>query len=94
MIISNFQEFYNLIKTDAIPVKNQLENCINTLARICNCKREVKASKNTECNNIYINFIKSNGQSLKDFLKSKTKDKEVVFNHDAHYHIVTVNLTD
>lgn len=92
MTISTFQEFYNLLKDDPIPTIIELGNCINVLNKICGCKKSQKQSKNEECNNMYINFVKSSGNSIIENLKAKTNDNEVVFKHTTHYEIATLKI--
>lgn len=92
MIISTFQEFYNSLKDAPLPIMNELGGCINLLNKICSCKKTQKQSKNDECNNLYINFVKSSGDSLIEYLKAKTNDNEITFKHSTHYEIITIRL--
>lgn len=92
MTISNYYEFYNLVKDDMSSVVSQLSECIRQSNSICSCQKDRKQRKIEECNTIYIEFIKSNAEGLVEYLKTKTQDKSVIFKHSTHYPITTVNL--
>lgn len=92
MTIPNFQEFYNLFKDTSTPIIVELGGCINLLNKICACRKSQRESKNEECNNLYINFVKTNSDSLIEHLKSKTEDNEVIFKHNTHYEIITLKI--
>ena len=98
MNIGNYQSFYNLVKDDLPVIAGPMGDCIRNVASICNCKKEQKQKKSNECNTMYINFIKKNGEALKEYFATKTSDVELLFNHDAHHHILRLqlrwNLTD
>ena len=92
MIISTYQQFYKLIKDDILPVTSQLGECIDTVGKICNCKKQQKIKKSEECNNIYINFIKQHGENFKDVWRGKTTDPDITFNHNTHHTITVIKL--
>lgn len=92
MIIPNFQEFYNLFKDTPVPVVVELGGCINILNKICGCRKSQKQSKNEECNNLYINYVQNNKDSLIEYLKLKTNDNEVIFKHNTHYDILSLKI--
>jgi len=92
MNIGNYQSFYNLVKDDLPVIAGPLGDCIRNVASICNCKKEQKQKKSNECNIMYINFIKQNGEALKEYFATKTSDAELLFNHDTHHYVLRLQL--
>lgn len=92
MIISNYQQFYNLIKSDSLPIKTPLEGCITSVNKICSCRKQAKARKSEECNNLYVEYIKNYSEANVELWRSKTNDNEIVFNHNSHYLIKKIKL--
>lgn len=92
MIISTYQQFYGIVKDDLSAISKPLSDCINAVNNICACKKQAKQDKSNSCNELYVNFIKNNGEGLKEYFATKTSDKEVVFNHSTHHPIMRLTL--
>lgn len=92
MTIGSYQAFYNLIKDSQLAVAKPLGDCIHSVASICSCRQQAKNQKSDECNQLYINFINTNGEALKDYFAIKTTDSEILFNHNSHHQILKVKL--
>ncbi len=92
MTIGTYQEFYSIVKDDLPIIARQLADCIDAVKRICACKKSQRQKKSNECNDIYINFIKNNGEGLKEYFATKTLDKTIIFNHSTHHTIFTLTL--
>ena len=92
MTIGDYQSFYNLIKNDNNSIASLLGDCIGGLSRICSCNKSRKQAKAQDCNDIYVKFIKNNQATLAAYMRNKTNDAEVVFNHNSHHHILTLKL--
>jgi hypothetical protein len=92
MIIGDYQSFYNLIKNDNNPIAINLGECIDSLSKICSCNKTRKVAKSQECNTIYIQFIKNNQNTLAEYMRTKTNDAEIVFNHNSHHNILKLKL--
>lgn len=92
MIIGDYQSFYNLVKNDNNPIAINLGECISSLGRICSCNKTRKVEKSQECNTIYVQFIKNNQNTLAEYMRTKTNDAEIVFNHNSHHNILKLKL--
>ena len=92
MIIGNYQAFNAFIGKDNIQNIDSLRNCIAQLNKICSCQKQKKNQKSEECNNIYIMLVNNNIASMIDYLRTKTTDSEIVFNHNSHHEIRRIKL--
>lgn len=92
MIIGDYQSFYNLIKNDNNPIAIQLGECIDGLSRICSCNKSRKQVKSQECNTLYIQYIRNHQNTLVEYMRTKTNDVEIVFNHNSHHSILKLKL--
>ena len=92
MVISNYQQFYNLVKSDPIPVSNELSQCIAAMSKICSCKKQHKINKSNQCNQLYIDYITNYGDVNKELWITKTSDSEIIFNHTTHHLIKKITL--
>lgn len=91
-MIPDYQTFYNIVNKDMAAAVAPLGDCIQSLSKICPCKKDRKQKKIDECNELYVNIITSNGESLKEYFKTKTSDNEVIFNQKTHYTILRLSL--
>jgi len=92
MIIGDYQSFYNLIKGDPNQIAISLGECIDGLSRICSCNKSRKQAKAQECNELYVKFVRNNQNTLADYMRNKTNDAEIVFNHNSHHPILKLKL--
>lgn len=92
MNISGYQDFLNKFGNDNISEFNNLRNCYGILQKICNCQKQRKAGKAEECNNIYINTIKSLPETIREYFVTKTNDSEIVFYHNGSHEIKRIKL--
>jgi hypothetical protein len=92
MVISSYQQFYELIKSDALPIVAPLVDCIKSANAICVCKKRQKQNRSNECNQMYIDFINSFGVANIELWKTKTTDDSITFSHNSHHVINVVNL--
>lgn len=93
MIIKNYQQFYNLIKNDSLPIKQQLSDCIMSVIKTCACKKSLKQQRSNNCNEIYANWIKNNASKYIEYWKHKTTDSSISFFHSQTYEIITIDLS-
>lgn len=94
MKIQNYQQFYNLIKSDNLPIKQSLLECITSVIKACNCERELKQKRSNTCNDLYINWVKNNASNYIEYWKHKTNDSFISFFHSQTYEILTIKLND
>ena len=92
MIIGNVNGFHNLVKGHNIPGLERFMSCYRSFSSMCNCQKAAKQKKMVECSRLYSEFITANGQNLKNWLKSKTTDKTVVFRQNDHQDLITIKL--
>jgi hypothetical protein len=92
MIISTYQQFYNLVKDDLPAIAKPLGDCITEVSKICSCKKQLKYNKSNQCNELYVEFIKNNCEGLKEYFAGKTQDGEIIFNHSSHHPILNLKL--
>lgn len=92
MTIGDYQSFYNLIKDDNNQIAISLGECVSGLSRICSCNKSRKVAKSQECNTLYVEFVRNNQNTLADYMRTKTNDAEIVFNHNSHHLILKLKL--
>ncbi len=92
MVISNYQQFYNLIQSDPLSISNELLQCITSVSKICACKKQNRINKSNQCNQLYIDYITNYGDANKELWLSKTPDSEIIFNHTSHHLIKKIIL--
>tara|TARA_R110000868_G_scaffold251412_5_gene508183 strand:+ start:4325 stop:4606 length:282 start_codon:yes stop_codon:yes gene_type:complete len=92
MIIGDYQSFYNLIKSDSNQIAISLGECISGIGRICSCNKSRKSAKAQECNELYVQYVKNNQHTLAEYMRNKTNDAEIVFNHNSHHQILKLKL--
>lgn len=92
MTVGSYQAFYNMVKDDQPAIGKPLGDCLRSLSGICACRKQQKTQKSNECNQLYINFVKTNGEALKEYFATKTTDAEILFSHDSHHEILRLKL--
>lgn len=92
MNVNGYQDFINKFGNDNIVAFDSLKNCVLTLNKICNCQKQRKIIKSNECNNIYINLVKTTMTNMVGYLQSKTSDSEIIFYHNGSHEIKRIKL--
>ena len=55
-------------------------------------RKQRKAIKAEECNNLYINLINSAISNMADYLRTKTTDNEIIFYQVGNHEIKRIKL--
>lgn len=92
MIIGSYLAFYNLVVNDKIEKFNRFTVCVQSLDKICSCQKQRKSNKANECNETYIDLVKSIGEDMIEYFKNKTNDSELIFYHNSHHEIKRLKL--
>lgn len=92
MIIKNYQQFYDFIKDENLPIKTELLNCITSVIKTCNCKKELRRKRSEQCNELYVNWIKNNASNYKAYWKQKTNSGYIRFFQNETFEILTVRF--
>jgi hypothetical protein len=92
MRIKNYQQFYELIKNDNLPIKMKLLECITSIIKTCACKKELKKKRAFGCNEMYVDWVKNNASNFKEHWKLKTNSNTITFFQNDTFEILTINL--
>lgn len=92
MIIGGYQAFVNLVGNDSYPGIEKLNSCIAMLRKICKCQKHKRVMKSEECENIYVDIVKTTANQSIDYFKTKTSDEHITFNYGGIRKILTLKL--
>ena len=92
MIINNFIEFEQLIRTLQLQNTEDFYNYFNGYQGICICKPVLKQLYYDKCNKSYIRYLSSNQEHIRSKLLENNKDSVYKFLQSDSKEILIINI--